>query len=73
MCNQLILQHKIKKDDPLEKNNLAEKMPDMVAKLEKKIDDYKAQSAFPLNPPSLLPDINADPRNFGDKWSPGWC
>lgn len=61
------------KDDPLEKNNLAQKYPDMVNQLETKLEEYKKASAFPQNPPTLFPDNNADPAKWGDKWSPGWC
>ena len=46
-------------DDPLEKNNLAKKSPDIVNQLEVKLEEYKKTSAFPQNPPTLFPDDNA--------------
>ena len=51
-------------EDPLEINNIADENPDLVAFLEKKLDEYKKSVVEPLNPPSLKPDRNADPSNW---------
>ncbi|XP_067658487.1 arylsulfatase B-like [Haliotis asinina] len=56
--------------DPTEHNDLAQKMPDMVAKLRARFEEYK-KTMVPANFPD--PDPASDPRKFGDVWSPGWC
>ena len=61
------------KDDPLEKENLAGKLPCLVRDLESKINGYKKKSMTPVitKPPFFDPKSN--PAKFGDKWLPGWC
>ncbi|XP_046561882.1 arylsulfatase B-like [Haliotis rubra] len=58
------------REDPTEHNDLAQQMPDMVAKLRARFEDYK-KTMVPANFPD--PDPASDPRKFGDVWSPGWC
>ena len=52
------------KEDPLEINNLASDFPDLVIKLEQKLNEYRKKTVEPLNPPSLKPDQKADPTNW---------
>jgi hypothetical protein len=61
------------KDDPLEKNNLADVHKDIVKDLTNKLDSYKKKVVYPVNPPTLLPDPRANPKHWHDTWSPGWC
>ncbi|XP_046335684.2 arylsulfatase B-like [Haliotis rufescens] len=58
------------REDPTEHNDLAQQMPDMVAKLRSRFEDYK-KTMVPANFPNQDPACN--PRKFGDAWSPGWC
>ncbi|XP_046545775.1 arylsulfatase B-like [Haliotis rubra] len=58
------------REDPTEHNNLAQMMPDMVAKLRARFEEYK-KTMVPANYPDG--DPASDPRNFGGVWSPGWC
>ena len=60
-------------DDPLERNNLAEIRKDVVQKMIEKLNALKKNAVYPLNPPTLLPDPKASPKNWHDTWSPGWC
>ena len=57
-------------DDPNEYNNLADDMPEMVQKLLTRMNEYK-QHMIPAKIPS--PDPAANPKYFGNVWSPGWC
>ena len=43
---------------------MADEMPDLVALLEEKLNEYKKTVVEPLNPPSMKPDRNADPTNW---------
>ncbi|XP_071109637.1 arylsulfatase B-like [Haliotis cracherodii] len=58
------------RDDPTEHNDLAQKMPDIVNKLKARMDDYRKQMV-PADYPA--PDPAANPKNFGNAWTPGWC
>ncbi|XP_071109083.1 arylsulfatase B-like [Haliotis cracherodii] len=58
------------KDDPLEKHDLAEAMPEMVAKLRERLLEYKRQMV-PANYPD--PDPKGDPKRYNNTWTPGWC
>ncbi|XP_046547542.1 LOW QUALITY PROTEIN: arylsulfatase B-like [Haliotis rubra] len=58
------------REDPTEHNDLAQQMPDMVAKLRARFEDYK-KTMVPANFPS--DDAAADPRLYGGAWTPGWC
>ena len=60
-------------DDPLERNNLAETRKDVVQIMIEKLNDFRKNVVYPLNPPTLLPDPKASPKNWHDTWSPGWC
>ncbi|KAL8597071.1 hypothetical protein ACOMHN_057560 [Nucella lapillus] len=59
------------KDDPTEHVNLAEKMPELVQKLEARMEDHYMKQYVPANFPPSDPDSN--PQHFGGVWSPGWC
>ncbi|XP_046374479.1 arylsulfatase B-like isoform X1 [Haliotis rufescens] len=58
------------REDPTEHNDLAQKTPDMVAKLRARFEEYK-KTMVPANYPN--PDPASDPRKYGGVWSPGWC
>ncbi|XP_067658647.1 arylsulfatase B-like [Haliotis asinina] len=58
------------REDPTEHNDLAQKMPDMVAKLRARFEDYK-KTMVPANFPPEDPASN--PHLFGGAWTPGWC
>lgn len=58
------------KDDPTEHNNLADQMPQLVAKLKERMADYK-KKYVPPNYPNH--DPNSNPQNYGGAWTPGWC
>ena len=62
-------------DDPLEMNNIAKTNPCKVRELEMQLDEYKKISVEPLvkEPTEKYRDTKANPQNWGDKWSPGWC
>ncbi|XP_077983191.1 arylsulfatase B-like, partial [Glandiceps talaboti] len=57
------------KDDPYEHNNVADQYPDVVADIREALKQYedKAWTFWPEE------DTAADPANFGNFWSPGWC
>ncbi|XP_046380029.1 arylsulfatase B-like isoform X2 [Haliotis rufescens] len=58
------------REDPTEHNDLAQQMPDMVAKLRARFEEYK-KTMVPANFPK--PDPASDPRKYGYAWTPGWC
>ncbi|XP_067658819.1 arylsulfatase B-like [Haliotis asinina] len=58
------------REDPTEHNDIAQQMPDMVAKLRARFEDYK-KTMVPANFPKQ--DPASDPRKFGNAWSSGWC
>ena len=58
-------------DDPFEKVDLSEIYPNLVRDLSKKLDEFIMTTVDPLNPLTLMPDPNSNPKYFGDKWSPG--
>ncbi len=59
------------KDDPFEKVNLADKHPVLVKILTAKIEEYKRTTVRkPLRGRIVL---RSNPKNWGDKWAPGWC
>nr|KAG5694741.1 hypothetical protein BaRGS_031557 [Batillaria attramentaria] len=58
------------KDDPTEHVDLAEQLPDVVAKLEQRMAEYMKQyvkADFPAMDPA------GSPSNYGGSWTPGWC
>ena len=57
-------------DDPTEHNNLADQMPEMVAKLKERMAEYKKKYVPPNYPHH---DPNSNPQKYGGAWSPGWC
>lgn len=56
--------------DPLEKDDIAAKNPDVVDLIVKKLSDEFASYVAKDVPPN---DAKADPINFNSTWSPGWC
>ncbi|XP_012945632.1 arylsulfatase I-like [Aplysia californica] len=58
------------KDDPEERNNLYDKLPDVVKKLEAKLADETRRYTKPDYPDN---NPKSNPLNFGGAWSPGWC
>ncbi|XP_060595787.1 arylsulfatase B-like [Ruditapes philippinarum] len=58
------------KDDPNEYKNLADDMPEMVQKLLKRMNEYRKDMIPARIPPT---DPAANPKYFGNVWSPGWC
>jgi hypothetical protein len=57
-------------DDPNEYNNLADDMPETVQKLLTRMNEYK-QHMIPAKYPK--PNPSANPKYFGNAWTPGWC
>nr|XP_006819264.1 PREDICTED: arylsulfatase B-like [Saccoglossus kowalevskii] len=58
------------KDDPEEKNDIAELYPEIVQELSHRLDEYREDLVPPVN---LLSDPAGDAANFGGVWSSGWC
>ncbi|XP_071095245.1 arylsulfatase B-like [Haliotis cracherodii] len=56
--------------DPLEKQNLANQMPDVVKTLRARMLEYKKQMVPANFPPE---DPKGNPSHFGGVWTPGWC
>lgn len=48
-------------------------MPNLVRQLEVKLDEYRKNSVPPLYTPGMTYDPNSNPKNWGDKYYPGWC
>jgi hypothetical protein len=63
------------KDDPLERNNLAAQMPCLIRDLQYKLDDFRKITVEPQikEPLERYSDPRADPKKWGDTFSPGWC
>ncbi|XP_041378318.1 arylsulfatase B-like [Gigantopelta aegis] len=59
------------KDDPTEHNDLSTKLPDILAKMKARLNEYKKQMVPPNFP--ILPDPKSDPALYNNTWSPGWC
>jgi arylsulfatase B len=60
------------KDDPEERTNLADSMPDKVAELKERLAFWQAQEISPdFSSENEVPEGAA--ANFGGIWSPGWC
>ncbi|XP_069103593.1 arylsulfatase J-like [Argopecten irradians] len=57
-------------DDPNERNNLSDKLPDVVKKLRMRMAEYHKQMV-PANYPNGT--AVSDPKNYNGFWSPGWC
>ena len=55
------------KDDPNERNNVAEQYPRKVRKLKRRIERYNAKHIEQLDPPL---DLTSDPANFNGVWTP---
>ncbi|KAK7481420.1 hypothetical protein BaRGS_00027376 [Batillaria attramentaria] len=58
------------KDDPTEHVDLVEQLPDVVAKLERRMAGYMKQYVKPDFPAN---DPDGSPSNYGGSWTPGWC
>ncbi|XP_006819265.2 arylsulfatase B-like [Saccoglossus kowalevskii] len=58
------------KDDPEERNDIAELYPEIVQELSNRLDEYREDLVPPVN---LVFDPAGDAANFGGVWSPGWC
>ncbi|XP_069109762.1 arylsulfatase I-like [Argopecten irradians] len=58
------------RDDPNERNNLSDKLPDVVKKLRMRMAEYHKQMV-PANYPNGT--AVSDPKNYNGFWSPGWC
>ena len=60
------------KDDPEERTNLADSMPDKVAELKERLAFWQAQEISPdFSSENEVPEGAA--ANFGGIWTPGWC
>ncbi|XP_077983189.1 arylsulfatase B-like [Glandiceps talaboti] len=57
------------KDDPYEYTNVADQHPDVVADIREALETYE-ETAWTFWPEE---DTAADPTNFGNFWSQGWC
>ena len=57
-------------DDPYEKHDLSETLPEIVKKLESALDKYE-KGMIPPDVTDLVPTGN--PVHFGNAWSTGWC
>ena len=57
-------------EDPFEKNNLAQNMPEMVQILSHRLEKYFASMIPPDNAPEI---IDGNPNRHGGFLSPGWC
>ena len=57
-------------EDPFEKNNLAQEMPQMVQVLSHRLEKYFASMIPPDNAPEI---IDGNPNRHGGYLSPGWC
>ena len=55
------------KEDPNERNNVADQHPDIVRQLKERIEFYNSTHIKQLDPPG---DPNANPANFGGVWTP---
>ena len=69
-CNQFYIINVRCAEDPTEHNNLADQMPELVAKLKDRMAEYK-KKYVPPHYPSYDPDSN--PKKYGAAWTPGWC
>lgn len=58
------------KNDPTERNDLSDKFPKIVSRLNARLEHYR-KSLVP--PKRKIPDPRSDPRLYGGYWSPGWC
>ncbi|KAK7481483.1 hypothetical protein BaRGS_00027245 [Batillaria attramentaria] len=58
------------RDDPTERNDLAENNPEVLAKMKARLEEWR-KTLVPANMPP--DDPAANPKNFGGAWSPGWC
>ncbi|XP_070551943.1 arylsulfatase J-like isoform X1 [Ptychodera flava] len=59
------------KDDPCERTNLAEMMPDKVNQLTRRLEEKSAKVVPAIDKKDV--SLKSLPRNFGGVWSPGWC
>lgn len=57
-------------DDPTERHNLFDQLPDVVKTLHDKLLEERKRYV-PPNWPENEP--LADPVNYGGVWGPGWC
>lgn len=58
------------REDPTERNNLADQMPELVASLKARMAEYKRKYVPPNYPHG---DPASDPQKYGGAWTPGWC
>jgi len=54
-------------DDPNERNNVADKQPEIVKLMKERIEYYNSTHVKQLNPAF---DSKSDPSNFGGVWTP---
>ncbi|XP_026682470.1 uncharacterized protein LOC103513493 isoform X2 [Diaphorina citri] len=54
------------KNDPCEKNNLADRYPDVLSQMEKELANINRTAVAPINKPF---DKGGDPKNFDHAWS----
>ncbi|XP_070551077.1 arylsulfatase J-like [Ptychodera flava] len=59
------------KDDPCERINLAEKFPDKVDLLKRRLEEMSKKVIPGFEKVEQSPE--SDPSNFGGVWSHGWC
>ncbi|XP_070562646.1 arylsulfatase B-like [Ptychodera flava] len=57
-------------DDPEERNNTADLYPEIVDKLQQRLDEHR-KGIVPII--DTTRDLAGHPRRFGGEWSPGWC
>ena len=57
-------------DDPTERQDIADQLPEIVDALKLKLDGYRAN----MVPAVKLADVKAaKPKFSNDIWTPGWC
>ena len=59
-------------DDPEEREDLYEELPDIAYQLEERLSFY-VENMVPAFYPLANYTPEANPDNFGGFWSPGWC
>ncbi|XP_006817206.1 arylsulfatase B-like [Saccoglossus kowalevskii] len=57
------------RDDPEERNNIADLYPEIVQALRTRLDEYREGLVPPIDD---TPDLAGLPSNFDGVWSPGW-
>jgi hypothetical protein len=54
----------------LEKHELSKSRPDVLKKMKKRLEEWRATGVPAFFP---KPDPASDPAHWGGAWSPGWC